>query len=127
MFILGTNVVLRNNSQNMYMYMMQRTRASQTCPYSFSSTSRYVLAQRLRNHTMSFPIWGLSSCVRLALVARDSTSEVRSTADSSLWWTNAEGGQRAEILEKLELKTTVHLHVKTTQHLSKSGHLLPYH
>lgn len=33
---------------------------------------------------MSFPICGLSSSVRLALVALDSTSEVRSTADSNL-------------------------------------------
>lgn len=39
---------------------------------------------------MSFPIWGLSSCVRLALVARDSTSEVRSTAASSLGRTDGE-------------------------------------
>lgn len=55
-----------------------------TCSYNFSSTSRYVLAHRRRNHTMSFPICGLSSCVRLALVARDSTSDVRSTADNNL-------------------------------------------
>lgn len=51
---------------------------------------------------MSFPIWGLSSCVRLALVARDSTSEVRSTADSNLWWTNGResvgGGTRKQKL-----------------------------
>lgn len=33
---------------------------------------------------MSFPICGLSSSVRLALVARDSTSDVRNTADSNL-------------------------------------------
>lgn len=42
------------------------------------------MAQRLRNHMMSFPICGLSSSVRLALVALDSTSDVRRTADSSL-------------------------------------------
>lgn len=42
------------------------------------------MAQRLRNHMMSFPICGLSSSVRLALVALDSTSDVRNTADSNL-------------------------------------------
>lgn len=98
---LERHVVLCNNWEHheQNLYMMPRSEESQTCPYIFSSTSRYVLAQRLRNHTMSLPIWGLSSCVRLALVARDSTSEVRSTADSNLWWTNAEESQRKEILE----------------------------
>lgn len=33
---------------------------------------------------MSFPICGLSSSVRLALLALDSTSDARNTADSNL-------------------------------------------
>ncbi|TNN44341.1 hypothetical protein EYF80_045463 [Liparis tanakae] len=61
---------------------------------------------------MSFPIWGLSSAVRLALVARDSTSDVLNTADSSLrergWNRSFEWG-RVEVTSRYLMTESVRL------------------